>query len=188
MARWVAVASDPQVKISKYLSKHLRHDPGRIGLTLEPGGWVAVEALLAACARHGVRISRAQLEAVVAGSDKQRFGFDATGTKIRANQGHTVEVDLQLAPQAPPEGLFHGTGEQTVAAILRHGLLKMARHHVHLSADLETALKVGGRHGKPAVFTVASGRLHADGGVFYCSANGVWLVEHVPPAYLVRTR
>lgn len=188
MASSVAVASDQNVKISKYLSKHLRHDPGRIGLVLAPGGWVEVEALLAACARHGMRISRAQLEAVVAGSDKQRFAFDEAGTRIRANQGHTVAVDLQLEPTAPPDELFHGTGEQTVGAILRHGLLKMARHHVHLSADLGTAIKVGGRHGRPAVFTVASGRLHADGGTFFCSANGVWLVEHVPPEYLTRTR
>lgn len=182
------MAEDPLVRVSKYLSKHLRHDPGRLGLTLAPGGWVEVDALLTACARNGVVISRAQLEAVVRGSDKQRFAFDETGARIRANQGHTVAVDLQLAPQAPPDELFHGTGERTVPAILRHGLLKMARHHVHLSADRGTAVKVGARHGRPAVFVVASGRLHADGATFYCSANGVWLVEHVPPAYLTRER
>jgi putative RNA 2'-phosphotransferase len=182
------MAGDPLVRISKYLSKHLRHDPGRLGLTLAPGGWVDVDALLAACARNGFVISRAQLDAVVRGSDKQRFAFDDGGTRIRANQGHTVEVDLQLEPGAPPDELFHGTGEQTVAAILRHGLLKMARHHVHLSPDEETAIRVGARHGRPAVFTVASGRLHADGATFYCSANGVWLVDHVPAEYLTRTR
>jgi putative RNA 2'-phosphotransferase len=178
------MAQDPLVRVSKYLSKHLRHDPGRLGLTLAPGGWVEVEALLSACARNGVRISRAQLEEVVRGSDKQRFAFDETGTKIRANQGHTVAVDLQLTPMEPPDSLFHGTGEQTVAAIERHGLLKMARHHVHLSLDLQTAIKVGERHGRAAVFVVASGRMHADGATFYCSANGVWLVDHVPAAYL----
>ncbi len=178
------MAADPLVRISKYLSKHLRHDPGRLGLTLAPGGWVEVDALLSACARNGMVISRAQLEAVVKGSDKQRFAFDETGARIRANQGHTVEVDLQLDEVIPPASLFHGTGEQTVAAILRHGLLKMARHHVHLSLDLETAIKVGGRHGKAAVVVVASGRMHADGATFYRSANGVWLVDHVPPEYL----
>lgn len=182
------MAADPLVRISKYLSKHLRHDPGRIGLTLAPGGWVEVDALLSACARNGVVISRAQLGAVVAGSDKQRFAFDEAGTRIRANQGHTVEVDLQLEPATPPDILFHGTGEQTAPVIERHGLLKMARHHVHLSADVETALRVGGRRGRPVVLEVASGRMHADGATFYCSANGVWLVDAVPPAYLQVTR
>lgn len=182
------MATDHLVRVSKYLSKHLRHDPGRLGLTLAPGGWVEVDALLSACARQGMVISRAQLEAVVRGSDKQRFAFDETGTRIRANQGHTVEVDLQLEAVEPPPDLYHGTGEQTVAAIQRHGLLKMARHHVHLSLDLETAIKVGARHGRPAIFVVASGRMHADGATFYRSANGVWLVDHVPPEYLTLTR
>lgn len=181
------VAGHDPVKVSKFLSRHLRHDPGRLGLTLAPGGWVEVDALLSACAKRGVSISRAQLEAVVRGSDKQRFGFDETGTRIRANQGHTVDIDLQLAAMAPPDSLFHGTGEQTVPAIERHGLSKMGRHHVHLSRDLQTAVKVGERHGRPAVFVVASGRLHADGATFYCSANGVWLVDHVPAAYLSLT-
>lgn len=132
------------VRISKFLSKHLRHDPAGLGLTLEAGGWVEVEVLLAACARRGVPISRALLLQVVAGSDKQRFGLDAEGLRIRANQGHSVTVDLQLTSQEPPARLFHGTTSASLPAILREGLKRMQRHHVHLSADEATARKVGG--------------------------------------------
>jgi RNA:NAD 2'-phosphotransferase (TPT1/KptA family) len=115
------------VKVSKYLSKHLRHQPDRLHLTLAPGGWVSVDELLAACAAHQFPISRSELEAVVKTSDKQRFSFDETGTRIRANQGHSVEVDLQLEPQTPPEVLYHGTGEKSVESILRSGLRKLPR-------------------------------------------------------------
>ncbi len=172
------------VKISKYLSKHLRHRPERLGLTLAPGGWVSVERLMKACAEHQFHFTRDELNEVVARNDKQRFSFDETGTLIRANQGHTVPVDLQLEPVAPPEVLYHGTGQRSVESILQQGLRKRARHHVHLSPDMETALKVGRRHGIPVVFKVAAGRMHRAGCVFYCSDNGVWLVEHVPPEYL----
>jgi putative RNA 2'-phosphotransferase len=172
------------VKISKYLSKHLRHAPQRLGLTLAPGGWVEVDDLLDACARNHFPISRDELKQVVAASDKQRFAFDETGTRIRANQGHSVEVDLQLEPAEPPAVLYHGTARVNLDAILSTGLLKMARHHVHLSRNFETAIKVGQRHGEPAVFTVAAVAMRQDGFVFYCSANGVWLVDHVPPKYL----
>lgn len=174
------------VRISKFLSKHLRHDPAGLGLTLEVGGWVAVDALLAACARKGVPISRGLLAQVVAGSDKQRFAFDAEGLKIRANQGHSVEVDLQLAPAVPPGRLFHGTTSASVAVILREGLKKMQRHHVHLSADEATARKVGGRRGQVALLEVDAAAMHAAGIVFYRSDNGVWLVDAVAPGYLRR--
>lgn len=182
----VAVEARDRVRISKFLSYHLRHDPAGLGLVLETGGWVEVEALLAACARKGTRISRAQLDEVVATSDKQRFGFDAEKRKIRANQGHSVAVDLELAEAEPPAQLFHGTGEGTVAAILREGLLKMDRHHVHLSGDEATARKVGGRHGRPVVLVVDAAAMRADGVAFFRAANGVWLVDHVPPRYLSR--
>lgn len=124
------------VKISKYLSKHLRHQPDRIDLKLTPGGWVPVAQLIAACQKHSFPISRTELNEVVASNDKKRFSFDETGTLIRANQGHSVEVDLQLDPTTPPEVLYHGTGHGAVQAILRAGLCKMSRHHVHLSAEI----------------------------------------------------
>ncbi|MBD2775155.1 RNA 2'-phosphotransferase [Iningainema tapete] len=172
------------VKISKYLSRHLRHQPDRIGITLAPGGWVAVDELLAACKKHQLPISRDELDEVVANNDKQRFSFDSTGTLIRANQGHSVEVDLQLEPATPPSVLYHGTGHKAVESILQTGLCKMSRHHVHLSSDIATAKIVGARHGKPVVFTVDAAAMHESGYTFYCSDNGVWLVDSVPPDYL----
>lgn len=174
------------VRISKFLSKHLRHEPEALGLTLGPGGWVEVEDLLAGCARHGMRITRAELDEVVANNSKQRFSFDETGTRIRANQGHSVEVDLELQPQEPPAVLYHGTGHRTADAIEKDGLLKMKRHHVHLSGDVPTARAVGARHGKPVIFAVDAARMHAEGHVFYRSDNGVWLVDQVPPGFLSR--
>jgi putative RNA 2'-phosphotransferase len=172
------------VKISKYLSKHLRHQPERLGLTLGTGGWVEVEQLLASCAAHQFVVSRDELNEVVATNDKRRFAFDETGTRIRANQGHSVDVDLKLEPSNPPDVLYHGTGRQHVDSILRTGLVKMARHHVHLTADFETAVKVGARHGSPEVFVVETAALVRDGHTFYRSANGVWLVDAVPASYL----
>jgi putative RNA 2'-phosphotransferase len=175
------------VKISKYLSKHLRHQPERIGITLAAGGWVAVDELLAACKKHSFPINHAELNEVVASNDKKRFSFDATGTLIRANQGHSVEVDLQLEPAIPPDVLYHGTGHGAVEAILSEGLRKMSRHHVHLSSDIPTAQKVGARHGRPIVFAVDAAAMHKAGYTFYCSENGVWLVDHVPHEYLQQT-
>ncbi|HIK31540.1 MAG TPA: RNA 2'-phosphotransferase [Oscillatoriales cyanobacterium M59_W2019_021] len=172
------------VKISKYLSKHLRHQPERLGLQLESGGWVGVEELLIACEIHQFPMTRAELEEVVATSDKQRFSFDETKTRIRANQGHSIEVDLQLSPQFPPDVLYHGTARQFVAPILEMGLQKMSRHHVHLSPDIETAKKVGSRRGSPIIFAVDAANMHENGFIFYRSDNGVWLVDFVPPEYL----
>lgn len=175
------------VKKSKYLSKHLRHQPERIGLTLDPGGWVAVDELLAACARNHMHMTRAQLDEVVAQNDKQRFSFDETGTRIRANQGHSVEVDLQLEPTTPPDVLYHGTGHGAADAIRAEGLVKMRRHHVHLSKDVETATRVGARHGRPVVFTIDAKAMHDAGHSFYVSDNGVWLVDTVPVEFLRET-
>ncbi len=120
------------VKISRYLSKHLRHQPERLDVKLSPGGWVAVDELLAACQKNAFPINRTQLEEVVANNDKQRFSFDSTGTLIRANQGHSTEVDLQLEPAIPPNVLYHGTGAGAIASIMQTRLCKMSRHHVHL--------------------------------------------------------
>jgi putative RNA 2'-phosphotransferase len=172
------------VRASKFLSLVLRHDPGRIGIVLDDAGWTDVAALLAACARHGVPLTRAQLAEVVATSDKQRFALSPDGERIRANQGHSVEVDLQLAPAEPPATLFHGTVESALASIRAQGLVRGQRHHVHLSSDIATATRVGGRRGKPIVLTIRAGEMAAAGHVFYCSANGVWLVDHVPPAFI----
>ncbi len=172
------------IKISKYLSKHLRHDPEGLGLTLAPGGWVGVDDLLVACARRRFEVSRADLDEVVAKNSKQRFSFDPTRTLIRANQGHSVEVDLELEPSLPPELLYHGTGHQTASLIAQAGLEKMRRHHVHLSADTETARAVGSRHGRPVVFAVLATQMAEAGHLFYRSDNGVWLTDRVPPEYL----
>jgi putative RNA 2'-phosphotransferase len=172
------------VRVSKYLSRHLRHHPERLGLTLGAGGWVPVEQLLDACARDSFPISREELLQVVATSDKQRFALDDTGTLIRANQGHSAAVDLQLEPVEPPALLYHGTAADTVAVIQSSGLKKMSRHHVHLSTDVATARKVGVRHGSPVVFAVDAAAMRRDGHLFYRSANGVWLVDSVPPQYL----
>lgn len=173
--------------LSKYLSLHLRHQPEAIGLTLEPGGWVAIADLLTASATHSslpVPLNRELLETIVTTSDKQRFAISPDGDRIRANQGHSVSIDLQLTPQAPPERLYHGTAEPALAAIQAEGLKKMARHHVHLSANPETAKAVGSRHGRPVIFEVAAATMQHDGFSFYCSDNGVWLVDQVPVKYL----
>ena len=175
------------VKISKFLSYHLRHHPDKIGLELAPGGWVAVEELLAACKKHRFGLHRAELEEVVANNDKNRFSFDSTGKLIRANQGHSVEIDLQLQPTTPPDVLYHGTGHRAVESIMDKGLCKMSRHHVHLSTDIATATAVGARHGRPVIFTVDAAAMHKAGYMFYCSENGVWLVDSVPPEYLQKT-
>jgi putative RNA 2'-phosphotransferase len=173
-----------RVHVSRFLSRHLRHAPADLGLTLEAGGWVPIDAVLAGAAAAGMRITREELDEVVRTSDKQRFAIDETGTKIRANQGHSVEVDLQLEASEPPAELFHGTAERNVAGILRAGLRKMARHHVHLSPDTETATRVGQRHGKPVVLVVDAAGMRAAGHLFYRSANGVWLVDEVPARFL----
>lgn len=173
-----------RTRISKFMSLVLRHQPQTANLTLEPGGWVLIDDLLAGAAGAGVRFTREELEEVVERCDKQRFGIDPTDTKIRANQGHSTEVDLQLEPAEPPAELFHGTPNRNLSAVLRDGLFKMARHHVHLSPDTQTATRVGSRRGSPVILAIDAAKMRADGHIFYCSANGVWLVEHVPPQYL----
>ena len=172
------------INISKYLSKHLRHAPDKIGIQLEAGGWVDVETLLAAIDRHGFKMTYAELAQVVATNNKQRFAFDATGTKIRANQGHSVDIDLELEAVSPPAMLYHGTATRFLASIMRDGLLKMRRHHVHLSADVATAHNVGSRHGTPMILQIDARGMADAGFTFWRSANGVWLVNHVPVAFL----
>jgi putative RNA 2'-phosphotransferase len=172
------------VKISKFLSLVLRHRPEKIGLKLDPAGWTAVDELLAACRSHGLPITRDELDAVVAENDKQRFSFSDDGIRIRANQGHSVDVDLGYQPLVPPEELYHGTVERFLSSILAAGLSRGKRHHVHLSSNIEMAHKVGSRRGQPVILKVMSGRMHRDGYSFFCSQNGVWLTDEVPPDYL----
>jgi putative RNA 2'-phosphotransferase len=172
------------VKTSKFLSLVLRHQPQKIGLTLDSAGWVNVQELLAACNAHGKRMTLAELEAVVRDNDKQRFAFSEDGLRIRASQGHSVEVELQYEPAIPPPILYHGTVKRFLASIKTNGLVKGNRHHVHLSADVNTAENVGNRRGKAIVLEVLSGQMHEDGYQFFLSANGVWMTDTVPPQYL----
>jgi putative RNA 2'-phosphotransferase len=172
------------VRISKRLSYVLRHAPDSVGLTLDAAGWVDVEDLLAALAAHGTALTRAQLDQVVARNDKQRFTLDPSDTRIRAGQGHSVPVDLGHRPARPPAQLFHGTVERFLPAIRAQGLTPGNRHAVHLSADVATARRVGRRRGQPVVLRVDAAGMAADGALFTCSDNGVWLVDAVPPGYL----
>ncbi|MFJ2828621.1 RNA 2'-phosphotransferase [Streptomyces sp. NPDC087263] len=170
------------VKVSKYLSKHLRHQPERIGLTLGEGGWVEIDTLIAAASAHGFGFTREELDHVVAANDKRRFAVE--GTRIRASQGHSVKVDLGLPTATPPAYLYHGTVALSLDAIRAEGLRAMNRHDVHLSPDRETATRVGARRGRPVVLSVDAAAMDRDGHVFRVSANGVWLTEAVPPRYI----
>jgi putative RNA 2'-phosphotransferase len=173
-------------RLSKFLSQHLRHAPAARGITLDAAGWTEIDALLAACRARGVGLDRATLEALVATSDKQRFAIDPAGRRIRANQGHSVPVDLGLPALPPPPVLYHGTPARLVATLLGEGLRPMGRHAVHLSAAVDTAVAVGARRGRPAVLAVDAAGMAAAGHRFTRSANGVWLVAAVPPEFLSR--
>ena len=173
------MTDEETIKRSKFLSLILRHKPERVGLRLDSAGWANVDELLLAANQHGVSLTLDQLKHVVANNDKERFAFSEDGRRIRASQGHSVEVALQYEPQTPPEFLFHGTPERFIASIRATGLNKGQRHHVHLSPDAATATKVGQRRGRPVVLRIRAGEMHRAGHVFYLSANGVWLVDHV---------
>jgi putative RNA 2'-phosphotransferase len=181
----MTAASPETVALSKLLSLILRHRPQDFGITLDPEGWTSIDALLAALGAPGRAISRDDLLEVVRASDKQRFALAPDGQRIRANQGHTVSVDLGHAPQEPPELLFHGTVARFLPSIRARGLDRGRRHHVHLSASREQAQLVGARRGPPVVLEVLAGRMRAAGHVFLLSPNGVWLTEHVPPEFLI---
>jgi putative RNA 2'-phosphotransferase len=178
------MSENRQIKISKFLSLVLRHEPEKVGLKLDPEGWVEVEALLAGCRERGKAMSREELDEMVATNPKKRFAFSEDGRRIRASQGHSVEVDLGYAPAIPPKQLFHGTATRFLTSIRAEGLKRGERHHVHLSADRETALKVGQRHGKPVLLVIDAEAMQAAGHAFYRSDNGVWLAEQVPVEFL----
>jgi len=167
--------------ISKHLSYVLRHKPESIGLELNDQGWTQIDDLIL---KSPKKITREILEYVVKTNDKKRFIISEDGHKIRANQGHSVKVDLALAEKTPPNILYHGTATRFLPSILDGGLKKMKRHHVHLSADIETASKVGQRHGKLVILTVNAAAMHLAKHKFYKSENGVWLTDVVPANFL----
>jgi putative RNA 2'-phosphotransferase len=178
------VGESRDVHVSKLLSLVLRHRPERLGLALDAEGYVDVQVLLEALARHSAPVTRGDLERIVRENDKQRFAFDADRKRIRASQGHSVAVDLAYEPAPAPSTLYHGTVARFVDAIRREGLQPRARQFVHLSRDVDTATMVGRRRGAPIVLIVNAGEMATCGFEFYLSANGVWLTRHVPPQFI----
>jgi putative RNA 2'-phosphotransferase len=174
----------PDHRRSKRLSYWLRHAPEAAGLKLDHAGWAPIGAILKALADARLPTTFVELEALVAGSDKQRFQLSVDGNHIRARQGHSVQVQGDWPVVAPPELLFHGTAKRFLGPILERGLLPGARHHVHLSSTTESALAVGARRGQPILLQVAAEKMARDGFGFRLSSNGVWLTDCVPPTYL----
>lgn len=172
-------------KVSKFLSYVLRHRPDEVGLTLDEAGWVAVESLLQGCRKAGTDIDEKRLDRIVAEDGKQRYAFSSDRRYIRAQQGHSVEVDLGYEPAVPPEILYHGTVGRSLEAIMREGLKPMSRHHVHLSETRDTAVSVGQRRGRPVILEIRAGEMYRAGSRFYRTPNGVWLTAEVPPTGLV---
>ena len=171
-------------KTSKFLSLILRHQPQTVGIKLDDAGWVDVDVLLQAVSEHNGPLSREALEEVVVSNDKQRFAFSDDGQRIRANQGHSVKIDLGYQAVQPPDVLYHGAPDKFVDAILKEGLKKMKRHHVHLHTDRETCLAVGQRRGRPVLLGIQAQAMFADGHEFFRSENGVWLTDHVPAQFI----
>lgn len=171
--------------LSKYISLILRHKPETIGISLDEHGWANVDELIAGIARNK-EFDMDILEEIVRTDGKQRYSFNEDKTLIRANQGHSIPVDVELEEKEPPEFLWHGTGEKYTASIDVQGLIPKSRLYVHLSKDEETALKVGARHGKPVLYHVLAGQMYEDGYKFFLSVNGVWLTKEVPVKYLVK--
>lgn len=170
--------------ISRFLSLVLRHKPETIGIKLDKAGWVDVDVLLAQLAKHNKIVTREELESIVTENDKKRYVLSEDGLRIRAAQGHSIDVDLGLKSEVPPLVLYHGTVEKFLKPIRKEGLQKMNRHHVHLSKDQETATKVGTRRGEAIILQVAAKHMHNDGHKFFISDNGVWLTDHVPVSYI----
>ncbi len=166
---------------SKKLSYILRHNPGSIGIELDKNGWAKVSDIL-----DNLSIARKELIEIVENNDKQRFSFNEDKTMIRANQGHSISVDLEFKTATPPVVLYHGTVGKFVASILKEGLQKRNRNHVHLSQDKDTAIKVGSRRGIPVILIIDSKSMYRDNFKFYKSENGVWLTDEVPTKYITR--
>lgn len=170
--------------LSKFISLILRHHPEAAYIQLDEHGWADVDQLISGINKSGKKINRDILEEIVRTDNKQRYSFNEDRTLIRANQGHSVPVDVELKEQEPPEILYHGTAERFYNSIKAEGLKPMGRLYVHLSKDVETAVNVGKRHGKPIVLKISSGRMFQDGQAFYLSANGVWLTQKVDIKYI----
>ena len=178
------MAEQDKKRIGKFLSLVLRHDPAKIGIELDENGWANVTELIEKCKKHRYHFSMEDLIEIVETNDKQRYSFNEKRNKIRANQGHSIDIDLALTPVEPPEYLYHGTATRFLPSIMEQGIVKGSRQHVHLSKDKETATKVGSRHGKPAILTIMSGKMYQDGISFYRSDNGVWLTDYVDVKYI----
>lgn len=172
------------VQTSKFLSYVLRHNPGALGLHLDPGGWADVDTLLDRAQADGRSIDRSLLKRVIAQGEKERFALSDDETKIRANYGHSIDVDLDLTPTVPPEQLYHGTARQPLPAIQKNGLRPQSRQYVHLSSTRDEAVQVGSRHGTPVVLTIDAQALYHAGTSLYPSTDAVWLTERVPPQFL----
>ncbi len=172
--------------ISKLMSLVLRHKPGEIGLTIDEQGWARVDELISKMNDKGIAVNFEIIDQVVATNDKKRFAFNESKTLIRASQGHSIEVELNLSVMVPPDILYHGTTIKYLDSILKTGLQKQSRQHVHLSATVETATAVGGRHGKPVVLTINAKAMHEAGMKFYLSENKVWLTDAVPVEYIIQ--
>jgi len=172
------------VRASKFLSLILRHKPEAGGITLDPNGWAATNSVLGALGRQGYSDKLEDLDTIVNTDNKKRYIYSEDKSKIRANQGHSVEVDLELSPQQPPEKLYHGTAQKSVQSILAGGLNAGSRQFVHLSTDIDTATNVGSRHGKPQILVIDAYAMHKAGRKFYLARNGVWLTKEVPVKYL----
>jgi len=173
-------------KISKYLSYILRHKPESIGIKLNKNGWCSIDELIEKTTEF--ELTKPHLKLVVKNNNKQRFTFNLNGTMIRANQGHSIDIDLDLKPQTPPKRLFHGTAIKSLKSIKKKGLTKQNRQYVHLSESMSIAWDVGCRHGKPVILFIACDKMIKDGYKFYKSKNGVWLVDRVPTKYIDNER
>lgn len=173
-------------RISKFLSLVLRHKPEALPIVLDDQGWADLDEIIEKMQGKGMKVDQAIIQSVVANNDKQRFRLDLANRRIRANQGHSIDIDLALEPSIPPNELFHGTATRFLDSIMEKGLIRGSRQHVHLSLDIGTATKVGSRHGKPTILKVDAQSMHQQGFVFYVSENGVWLTDHVPVPFLTK--
>lgn len=180
--------SKNDVSLGRFISLILRHKPETIGIRLDEHGWAEVPELLEGINRSGRAIDMETLERIVRENEKQRYAFNQDHTRIRARQGHSLEVDVELQSRTPPDTLYHGTAERFLNSILKDGICRQSRQYVHLSREEETAFAVGRRHGKPVVLVLDAGRMNRDGTLFYCSENGVWMCGHVPPEYILEIK